>query len=364
MRVLLLTTDAYGGHGGIALYNRDIADALAEMPEVSEVVVVPRTLPLVPEGIPGKVRFHGEAAGSKWRYVGTALRCAFAQFDLVICGHVNLLPLAAILRMKLRCPLVLMVYGVDVWTQMNRSTRYWLRKVSAVWSISRITQERMNTWAALPSDRYFLLPNAIHLERYGLRAKSPALLARYGLQGRRVILTVARLPGAERYKGVDEILEVLPSLIGTHPDLCYVIAGDGDDRDRLTRKAYDLGLDQHVVFTGFVAEHEKADHYRLADVFAMPGRGEGFGFVFLEALACGVPTVGSLVDGSREALLDGALGELVDPLDQDSIRTGILRALGKPIAVPERLAHYAWPGFRARLQAALDLVLPVPMAKT
>ncbi len=363
MRVLLLTTDAYGGHGGIALYNRDIADALAEMAEISEVVVVPRTLPLVPEGIPSKVRFHGEAAGGKWRYVRTALRCALSSFDLVICGHVNLLPLAGVVRAKLRCPLVLMVYGVDVWTRMHRSTRYWLRRVHAVWSISRITRERMNAWAQLPEDRYQLLPNAIHLDRYGVRPKSPALLARYGLQGRKVILTVARLPGAERYKGVDELLEILPELIAVHPNLSYVIAGDGDDRQRLTAKAYDLGLEQHVVFTGFVAEHEKADHYRLADVFAMPGRGEGFGFVFLEALACGVPAVGSLIDGSREALLDGALGELVDPLDRASIRAGILRALDKPIAVPDGLSHYAWPGFHARLRAALDSVLPHTMAK-
>ena len=50
-----------------------------------------------------------------------------------------------------------------------------------------------------------------------------------------------------------------------------------------------------------IAEADKADYFRLADVFAMPGRGEGFGFVFLEALACGVPAVGSRLDGSREA---------------------------------------------------------------
>ena len=57
MRVLVLTTDAYGGHGGIALYNRDIIDALALMPAVKEIVVIPRTMPLKPEGIPEKVRF-------------------------------------------------------------------------------------------------------------------------------------------------------------------------------------------------------------------------------------------------------------------------------------------------------------------
>ncbi len=357
MRVLLLTTDAYGGHGGIALYNRDIADALAAMPQVTEVVVVPRTLPFAPQGVPEKVRFLTHAAGGKLRYVRAALACARSRFDLLICGHANLLPLAGLLQLKLRCPLVLMVYGIDVWTRPHASTNFWLRRVSAVWSISKVTRDRMNVWAKLPDSAFVLLPNAIHLDRYGVAEKSAELVARYQLQGRKVILTLARLPSAERYKGVDEVIEALPALIKNLPGLKYLVAGDGDDRARLEAKVQALGLADHVVFAGFVDERQKADHFRLADVFVMPGRGEGFGFVFLEALACGVPSVGSMIDGSREALLDGALGELVDPSDPDSIRDGIQRALQKPIEILPGLAHFGWPRFRARLHAAIDSVV-------
>jgi phosphatidylinositol alpha-1,6-mannosyltransferase len=362
MRVLLLTTDAYGGHGGIALYNRDLADALAAMPEVSEVVVIPRTLPFAPEAMPGKVRFHGHAAGSKLRYVRTALHAALGRFDLVICGHVNLLPLAGLVQLKQRCPMVLMVYGIDVWKQPHRTTRFWLRRVSAVWSISRITRDRMNAWACLPESAYVLLPNAIHLDRYGMAARCPELAAQYRIGQRKVLLTLARLPSAERYKGVDEVIEAMPELIRDDPALVYLVAGDGDDRPRLEAKAHALGLDGHVVFTGFIDERRKADHFRLADVFVMPGRGEGFGFVFLEALACGVPAVGSLNDGSREALLDGALGELVDPRDPASIRAGIKRALAKPIGIPPGLAYFGWPAFSARLRSAIDAVATLPEA--
>ncbi len=358
MRILLLTTDAYGGHGGIALYNRDLADALAAMPSVREVVVIPRTLPFAPEGVPDKVRFVAHAAGSKLRYVRAALACAASDFDLLICGHANLLPLAGMLRAWLRCPLVLMAYGIDVWKQPHRTSRFWLRRVTAVWSISKVTTERMNAWAKLPQDTYVLLPNAIHLDRYGVRAKSEFLLTRYRLHGCKVILTLARMLSAERYKGVDEVLDVLPELLQRDPSLRYVVAGDGDDRPRLQAKALALGLQDQVIFAGFVDEAQKADYFRLADVFVMPGRGEGFGFVFLEALACGVPSVGSLIDGSREALLDGALGELVDPGDPASVRDGILRALQKPIAIPAGLAHFSWPGFQARLKTALDSVVP------
>ena len=79
------------------------------------------------------------------------------------------------------------------------------------------------------------------------------------------------------------------------------------------------GLSDRVVFAGFIPEAEKADHYRLADAYVMPGRGEGFGFVFLEAMACGIPVVGSRLDGSREALRQGDLGILVDPDRPDDI---------------------------------------------
>ena len=353
MRILLLTTDAYGGHGGIALYNRDLADALAGMPEVEQVVVVPRTLPFAAEDVPEKVRFVAGAARGSVSYVAAVAAAARGQTDLLICGHINLLPLAAALRLKFRCPLVLMAYGIDVWKQPGRFSRLWLRHVSAVWAISQVTRDRMNQWAQLHEAVFTILPNAIHIDRYGIAPKSDELLNRYQLKGRKVVLTLARLPGAERYKGVDEVLDVLPALIAAEPTLTYLIAGDGDDRQRLEAKAHGLGIGDRVVFAGFVKESEKADHFRVADVFAMPGRGEGFGFVFLEALACGIPVVGSSIDGSREALRDGELGELVDPADPGSIRNGIRRALVRGIGIPAGLHHFGWAEFKNRLAYAV-----------
>lgn len=354
MRILLLTTDAYGGHGGIALYNRDLVDALAMSADVREIVVIPRTMPFAPEGVPDKARFLATAAGGKLRFVRAAIAAGLGRFDLVICGHINLLPLAAMLNLKLRAPLALMAYGIDVWRPPSAWTRAWLRSVDAIWSISAITRDRMNAWARLPESKYVLLPNAIHLDRYGMADKRPDLLMRYGLQQRKVIMTLARLPSFERYKGVDEVLEILPSLVDAEPTLSYMVVGDGDDRARLSAKARALGLEQRVIFAGLIDEKEKADHFRLADAFVMPGRGEGFGFVFLEALACGVPAVGSLIDGSREALRDGEIGELVDPASPHSIRAGIVRALAKPKAIPEGLDYFNWPHFRLRLAAAVN----------
>jgi len=352
MRILLLTTDAYGGHGGIAYYNRCLAEALAEMPEVEEVVVLARVMRFTPERIPKKVRFVTQAAGGKLRYLRAGLALTPERFDLVVCGHMNLLPLAAPFALLKGAPMLLQVHGIDVW-QPVRGAKFWLGKVDAVWSVSAVTRDRMNTWAKLAESTYSIIPNTIHPDRYGFADKRTDLVERYGLDGRKVIMTLARLAGSEGYKGIDEVLEAMPALLGEIPNLVYMVLGDGDDQPRLEEKAKALGIADKVIFAGFVNETEKADYLRLADAFVLPGRGEGFGIVYLEAMACGVPVVGSKIDGSREALRDGLLGELVDPRDGESIRQGILKALAKPKGIPEGLNYFAWPAFAQRVAAAV-----------
>ncbi|MDP3673056.1 MAG: glycosyltransferase family 4 protein [Telluria sp.] len=353
MKVLMLVTDGYGGHGGIAAYNRSVADGLSQVPGITEVVVLPRVSRFEPSGAPPKVRLVMESMGGKAAYLRAVLKMLRFDFGLIVCGHVNLLPLAVAYGTLKRVPVVLQVYGVDVWAQPTRSAAFWIRRVAAVWTISYFTRDRMNAWARLPASRYVLIPPTVRAEDFGPAARRADLVARYRLEGCTVIMTLGRLASSERFKGIDEVMEALPSLLDTHPDLRYLIVGDGDDLPRLQEKARWLGLAGRVVFTGFVEEANKADYLRLADVFALPGRAEGFGIVYLEALACGVPVVGSLADASREALLEGDLGDLVDPADPASIRAGILRALGRPKHVPPGLRQFEWPAFARRVSDAV-----------
>jgi len=353
MRILVITTDAFGGHGGIAQYNRDLLTALAAMPEVEEVVGVPRNLQFPPGELPAKLRYHPEAAGSKLRFVRKAFAIAHGHFDLILCGHVNLLPVAALLNLKIKAPLVLLIYGIDVWqSHPSALVRRIIGKVDAVWSISEITRDKMMAWSGLDQEKFAILPNAINLDRYGPGPRTTTLVKRYGLDGRRVIMVLCRLSGTERYKGVDEVLELMPRLFLKEPRLTFLVAGDGDDRPRLEGKAATLGVADRVVFTGFVPEAEKIDHYRLADAFVMPGRGEGFGFVFLEALACGVPVVASKLDGSREAVRNGLLGRLVDPTAPAELEAAILGVLDEPHGVPDGLAYFSFPEFQKRVTEA------------
>ena len=346
MKILLLCTDAYGGHGGIALFNRDVARALAERDDVEEVIVVPRVMRRGATEIPSGITFHAEAAKGPLEYMRAV--AAARRADVVICGHVNLLPVACAIS---RAPLLL-AYGIEAWKPLrNALSRRLIHRTAGIVAISDITLTRLLAWSRYAGPTH-LLPNAIHAEEYGIRAKRPDLIARYGLEGKRVLLTVGRLVEAERYKGFDEVIEVLPRL---PDDVVYVIAGDGDDAPRLRELAKSFGVAERVVFTGYFADEEKPDLYNLADIYVMPSRGEGFGFVFLEALASGVPVIASRHDGGREAVLDGRLGTLVDPSSPAEVERAIRDLLERPRReIPEALAHFSFANFRARLDAVVD----------
>lgn len=356
-RVLVLLSDGFGGRGGIAQFNQDLLAAVCAHPEVAEVVALPRVMPDPPGPLPPRLRWVVRGLGGKGAYLAAALREAFVEpgFDLVVCGHLHLLPVARLLTLWLRAPLALVVHGIEAWSpHPDPAVARSAALPDLVLAVSRLTARRFGAWSKVEPGRLRLLPNAVHLERFGPGPRPGGLAARYGVEGRKVLLTLGRMSADERYKGFDEVLEALPEVLRAHPDLVYLAAGEGSDRPRLEARARELGLLDHVRFPGFVAEAEKADHYRLADAYAMPGRGEGFGRVFQEAMACGIPVVASTADGSLEAVADGALGIAVDPGDPRDVARGILRALDAPRGVPGGLARFAAPRVAEEARGILD----------
>ena len=371
-KVLALVSDAYGGRGGIALYSRNILYALCRNKHIVEVVAVPRSIAYELEEMPENLRYLSGAAGGNLRYLATCVRLAFSKkkVDLIVCGHLHLLPMAYLLQVVFRCPVVLIVYGVDAWTKTrHRIVNYLCRKLEYFITIRKLTANRFAALAGLKDARYYYLPNCIDEKKYGIGPKRTDLMARYGLEGSRVILTAGRLDSIETEgkKGFDEVLEVLPDLRKEVANIKYLIVGDGDDKARLQKKAKRLGLDDIVVFSGYVTENEKADHYRLADVFAMPGSDPQFDrypfrFVFLEALACGVPVVGCCFEEESEAN-DPMAQELiiqVDPNNPMEINKGILKALsyGRPRINPVLYELY-YIEFEKRVNALLTDIMHI-----
>ncbi|MDB5679114.1 glycosyltransferase family 4 protein [Sphingomonas bacterium] len=356
----MLLTDAYGGHGGIALANRDAIEAMCLNPAIEQVVALPRIAKLPLSGsLPDKLDFDLSAIGGMRSYLRAMARALRrGPFDMVFCGHINLLPLARAVATLLRAPLSLTIHGIEAWKPSERAiTRWTSGSADFITAVSGVTLERFRSWAPYPDAKCAVLPNAIHFDRFSVGPKNAELERRYDVEGRRVVMTFGRLAGQHRYKGFDRMLEALGDMIELVPDLVYIIAGDGADRQRLERKALTLGVAKHVRFTGMVAEHEKADHFRLADVYAMPSRGEGFGFVLLEAMACGTPSIGSTEDGTREAMREGLLGPIVDPLDTSALVDAVVSSLERPRAIPPGLDYFAFPNFVTRLNTITGEVM-------
>ena len=342
--------DAYGGFGGIAQYNRDLLDSLSACEHVESIVSLTRHAPDPGFPLPAKLTEH-VLRGSPSRYAAAALtRAVKVQPDVILCGHFNLLPVAVMAKRLTDSAVVLEAYGIEAW-QRESALRMWgIRHADLVISISRYTREQLRRWSGLAGYKIKILPNAVHLQHY-LPAEKPAyLVRRYGLEGRRVLLTIGRLSSSEQYKGHDRIIGLLPELSARFPDLVYMIVGDGQDRTRLENYVNAEGQSERVIFAGRIPENEKLDHYNLADAFAMPSLSEGFGFVFLEAAACGLPVLGGSKDGSRDALVDGQLGVLVDPEDAADLLDGLLRILESEKRVPDCLQPFAFSRFQTQVQ--------------
>ncbi|MDO8744648.1 MAG: glycosyltransferase family 4 protein [Candidatus Brocadiaceae bacterium] len=165
--------------------------------------------------------------------------------------------------------------------------------------------------------------------------KSQHLIEKYSLRDKQVIMTVGRL---DERKGHDMVIRAMTQLTKRFPDVVYMIVGKGREEQRLKSLADNLKLQDHVIFTGFVADESLPDYYNLCDIFVLPNREtesndqlkgdyEGFGVVFLEASACGKPVIAGNSGGSCEAVVDGITGLMVDPRSEDDIAHTIERIL-------------------------------------
>jgi phosphatidylinositol alpha-1,6-mannosyltransferase len=361
MKVFCLLTDAFGGFGGISVYNVDLLRALCAQPDIELVTAIPRVMPR-PEDqgvLPQKLKFESAAAAGNLSYIRSLAQNVqqAATCDVIYCAHVNLLPIAYVLAKVFRKPLVLAIYGIDAWQPTGRAlVDKLVTRADLIISISDYTTNRFVAWSGADRSRIRLVPNAIHLDQYSPGVPDEGFVQTYGLKGKKVMVTFGRLVSQERAKGFDEVLDVLSDIRKIHPDVMYMIAGTGPYRAELEEKVRRLDLAQSVVFTGYVSEEQKVDLFRCADVFVMPSRGEGFGFVLLEALACGIPTIASKFDGGREAVRDGQMGAIVDPDNREELIREILSAFTKPKKAPPELDYFSFANFSERAAAAFRSV--------
>ncbi|MBW4492204.1 MAG: glycosyltransferase [Oscillatoria princeps RMCB-10] len=318
--------------GGIQSYVKDILSAYLSVGSGPAEVFLLRDSPGCPNPFDtGKLKFHYLKTLPPWlgrlRLSAALLGCLLQRRpQRVFCGHIKLAPLVQLLCQPWAIPYTVLTYGKEVWEPLPPQYQRALKLADSIWAISRYSRDRACQANNLDRHKFQMLPCAVNGDIFTPGEKDPTLVERYSLAGSKVLMTVARLWSGDIYKGVDVTIRALPHIAQKIPTVKYLVIGRGDDRPRLERLAQELGVADRVVFAGFVATEELPAHYRVADAYAMPSQ-EGFGIVYLEAMASGVPVIAGDADGSADPLQDGRLGWRVPHRDPQAVAAACVEML-------------------------------------
>lgn len=344
MKVVFTYLTSFIGHGGIEKFNKAFIKALSSIQKEESFKVV-SAYDIIPDTTyVDRKNFIGYS-GKRISYVFGTLR-TIVPADIFIVGHINLAVVGLIAKLLFPgLKLVVVTHGIDVWYRLSWSKKKLLEKADIILSVSSFTRNRLIEKHAVSKDKIKLFPNTLDPSLdFPIHFQKPAyLLTRYQiLSGEPIILSLCRLSSKEGYKGYDTVIKALPNVIAYYPKIKYLIVGkyDQQEYDRIIKLAKELDVLPSLQLIGFVPDDELTDHYLLSDLFVMPSREEGFGIVYIEAMACGLPVIAGNVDGSVDALDHGKLGTLVDPTDPDAIAAAIL----------QKLAHKTTHGEKIELQ--------------
>ena len=323
---------------GIQRFNRLLVEAIA-----GHLAVTGRALSVVSLGdarsdssaVAGVI--SSNSGGSRRRFIVSAIREARrSRPTTIIAGLVHFAPLALGIKwLGFTDQYAVQLYGTEAWKRVSTHRRLALRKSVMLISITEATASMAAEANDLHAASVRVLSPVVE-ETWLTTPPRPGAPIQPSSAFR--LLTVARLDAAEGKKGIDDVLHALASPAFRTAEVEYVVVGDGTDRARLEALAGDLGLSRRVRFLGALASDELRAEYLQCDLFVMPSTQEGFGIVFLEAMACRKPVLASRFGGVPEVVVDGETGLLVEPGDRAGLVQG-LRALLDDPALRRRLGE-------------------------
>ena len=273
---------------------------------------------------------------AKGRFTATALRSARRHAKLVLAAHPHLAPVTQTMRLAApRMKTIICTHGLEVWEPLAPVRRRSLRRANLVLAPSQSTAEHVATHQKVKPERIRVLPWALDPEFEALLPIASKTPPPSNFPAGRVILSVGRWLASERYKGMDTLITALPRLLPRWPEVQLALVGEGDDRDWLEQLAEKNGVRSHVHFLSGLSYAELASCYSACEIFALPSLAEGFGLVYLEAMACSKPVIGGAHGGAPEVIIDGVTGYLVQHGDAVQLSVSLETLLSDPILARE-----------------------------
>jgi phosphatidylinositol alpha-1,6-mannosyltransferase len=289
--------------------------------------------------------------------------------DIVHSAHVNLGPLVSTMARLAGAEKILNVYGLEIWSGLKSSRRTHLSLMDRVIADCHFTADYV-AGEKLHGERPTVIWDPVDLDRFAPGEAAPAILEKYGIPDPTrhfVVMSLGRLARAAVHKGFDRLIEAVARLAPAEPSLRLVIAGRGDDRERLEALGRERGLADRIHFTGSVEEADLAGVYRAAHVFSLVsdrghGRGEGIPLTPLEAMACGAAVIVGNKDGSQEAVVGGRNGFVVSPRDPEALPRVLKRLMEDASLLADKRAqarrvaeeHFSFANFVEKHRALLE----------
>jgi len=307
--LLFATGSLEKGAGGIAELSRQVFRTLLEMHHKSLIILNVKVLEDSGPAAGDDLFEANEMPAMRW-YAGSRLRfalgIALSGSDVQLFDHVGLA------RLQARNPLrwgryLLLIHSVEMWKTTRRDYARTAGRAGLLIANSGYTARKTRArYPDLPPIRVCWPGKDKPVDSDSNKGGAVRGL------GMHAMLIVGRMDAKQQHKGHDHLLDALPEVLRSLPDAQLVIAGGGDDRQRLETKARDLGVVDSVVFTGWVDESTLRALYSQCALFVMPSEGDGFGIVFLEAMMHRLPCVGLAGSAAGEIFEDGVSGKLVD----------------------------------------------------
>lgn len=341
-RIFVLSPDFFGFTGGIQVFSKLLVKAMTEIVPAGQIHVFiksdgsdharQRDLPGPVYHVAGRIPIFCRTLFFIMQIMTAAFRL---RPHIIITTHAHFSPVCAILKKMMRIPFWIVAHGVEVWSLKDKNIIRAMRYADRILCVSHYTRNRILDEQSLRPESTCILFDTYDSDRFKPGTKPARLLRRFKIkESQPVILTVSRLTKSESYKGYELLLKAMPMILQVFPDAYYVIVGSGDQCLPLEQMIKRMNLEKSAVLAGFVPDSELPEYYNLCDVFALPSKLEGFGIVYLEAMASGKPVVGGNADGAVDALLHGELGALVDPDDCEDIAETIIKILKKDYPLP------------------------------
>ena len=294
---------------------------------------------LMPQYLPGNnfKAFSADRAGFAMKTLMSA-----TWPDIIIITHVHLAVVGLIVKtVNPKCKIWLIAHGIEVWRPLSVSQRLMLKICNKIVCVSNFTKQQMITRHNADEKKCEVLNNAVDtFMKLPVSFEKPrALLEKYRItENNPVIFTLSRLASTEQYKGHDHVIKVMSRLKQSFPEIRYILAGKHDHKEeiRIQKLISAHNVDKEIILTDFLSEDELTDHFLLADLFVLPSKKEGFGIVFIEALACGLPVVCGNADGSVDAIDHGRLGTAINTDDLDELEMAIKDSLKQPLTEAKR----------------------------